>query len=74
VELKIIKSEMNMKIVLIDPPTSHEQIYGGWDLSGVDTYCPPLGLLYIAGFVRIHGHIPYVIDISAQKKVASKSS
>jgi anaerobic magnesium-protoporphyrin IX monomethyl ester cyclase len=56
-----------MKIVLIDPPTSHEQIYGDWDLSGVDTYSPPLGLLYIASFIREHGHTPYVIDVTARK-------
>jgi radical SAM superfamily enzyme YgiQ (UPF0313 family) len=56
-----------MKIVLIDPPTSHEQIYGDWDLSSVDTYSPPLGLLYIAAYIREHGHTPYVVDITARK-------
>jgi radical SAM superfamily enzyme YgiQ (UPF0313 family) len=56
-----------MKILLINPPTSHEQIYGDWDLSGVDTYCPPLGLLYIAGLVREYGHIPRIIDVPALK-------
>jgi len=56
-----------MKIIFIDPPTSSEQIYGDWDLSGVDTYCPPLGLLYIASFVRENGHTPYVIDMKMRK-------
>ncbi len=56
-----------MKIALIDPPTPFEQIYGEWDLSGVDTYCPPLGLLHIASFVREHHHTPYVIDVTAMK-------
>jgi radical SAM superfamily enzyme YgiQ (UPF0313 family) len=56
-----------MKVVLINPPTSFEQIYGDWDLSSVDTYCPPIGLLYIASFIRKHNHDPYVIDVTANK-------
>jgi radical SAM superfamily enzyme YgiQ (UPF0313 family) len=56
-----------MKVVLIDPPTSFEQIYGDWDLSAVDTYCPPLGLLHIASYVREHGHDPSVVDVTARK-------
>ena len=54
-----------MKIILVNPPTSSEQMYGDWDLSGVDTYCPPLGVLYIASLVRKNNHIPYVIDVPA---------
>ena len=54
-----------MNIVLINPPTSFDQIYGQWDLSGVDTYCPPLGLLYIASYLREHHHAPHVIDVQA---------
>ena len=56
-----------MKTLLINPPTSRQQLYGDWDLSGVDTYCPPLGLLYIAGLVRKHGHVPRVVDVPALK-------
>ena len=56
-----------MRVVLIDPPTSHEQIYGDWDLSEMDTCCPPLGLLHIASFVREHGHTPHVLDLTARK-------
>ena len=56
-----------MKVALIDSPTSHKQIYGDWDLSGVDTYCPPLGLLHIASYIRQFGHSPEVIDIAARK-------
>lgn len=56
-----------MRVVLIDSPTSYEQIYGDWDLSRLDTYCPPLGLLYIAGFLRENHHTPYVIDMTAMK-------
>jgi radical SAM superfamily enzyme YgiQ (UPF0313 family) len=51
-----------MKIVFINPATSHEQIYGDWDLSAVDTYCPPLGLLYLASYVRRLGHAPLIFD------------
>jgi len=56
-----------MKIVLVDPPTCHDQLYGDWDLSAVDTYSPPLGLLHIASFVREHGHITYVLDVTARR-------
>jgi radical SAM superfamily enzyme YgiQ (UPF0313 family) len=56
-----------MNIILINPAASHEQVYGDWDLSPLDTYCPPLGLLHIASFVREHNHTPYVIDMSARK-------
>ena len=62
-----------MKVVLIDPPTSFEQIYGDWDLSAVDTYCPPLGLLHLASFVREHGHDPYVVDVTARKWTRQKA-
>lgn len=55
-----------MEVVLIDSPTSHEQEYGDWDLSKVATYCPPLGLLHIASFVRSRGHNPHVLDLTAR--------
>jgi anaerobic magnesium-protoporphyrin IX monomethyl ester cyclase len=51
-----------MRIVFVNPATSHEQIYGDWDLSAVDTYCPPLGLLYLASYVRRLGHHPVLFD------------
>jgi anaerobic magnesium-protoporphyrin IX monomethyl ester cyclase len=54
-----------VKIAFVTSPTSSEQMYGGWDLSQVDTYCPPLGVLYIASLVRKNNHIPYVIDVPA---------
>lgn len=41
-----------MNVALIDPPTAAEQIYGDWDLSELDTSCPPLGLPHIAPFPR----------------------
>jgi radical SAM superfamily enzyme YgiQ (UPF0313 family) len=34
----------------------------------VDTYCPPLGLLHIASFIRKHQHVPHVLDIEATKQ------
>jgi radical SAM superfamily enzyme YgiQ (UPF0313 family) len=56
-----------MKILLINPPTSTEQLYGDWDLSAVDTLCPPLGLLYIAALIRKHNHTVDVVDVPALK-------
>jgi anaerobic magnesium-protoporphyrin IX monomethyl ester cyclase len=52
-----------MKVIFVDLPISHEQFYGDWDISPLDTICPPLGLLYIAGYVRAHGHQPSIVDI-----------
>ena len=62
-----------MKVVFIHPPTSFEQIYGAWDLSPVDTYCPPLGLLHIASYIRQFGHSPDVIDTTARKWSLNKT-
>ena len=56
-----------MRIALINPPTSREQLYGNWDLSSVDTYSPPLGLLYMAAYLREHGHELSVVDFPATK-------
>lgn len=56
-----------MRIALINPPTSREQLYGNWDLSSVDTYSPPLGLLYMAAYLREHGHELRVVDFPATK-------
>lgn len=56
-----------MKVLLIQPPVSFQNLYGEWDLSGVDTYSPPLGLLYLASFIRKHSHEPYVIDLFSLK-------
>jgi anaerobic magnesium-protoporphyrin IX monomethyl ester cyclase len=56
-----------MKILLINPPTTFSQIYGDWDLSALDTYSPPLGILYIASYLRAHNHEPFVLDLEALK-------
>jgi len=56
-----------VKVCLIDPPIAHEQIYGEWDLSALETYCPPLGLLSLAAWLRKHGHEPSVLDLSTLK-------
>jgi anaerobic magnesium-protoporphyrin IX monomethyl ester cyclase len=56
-----------MKVLFINPSTSFEQIYGDWDLSPLDTYSPPLGILHLASYIREHGHDPYVLDIEAKK-------
>ncbi len=62
-----------MKVMLVDPPTSHEQIYGDWDLSKLDTYCPPLGLLYIAAFLRANSHTPFIVDVAARNWSITKT-
>jgi anaerobic magnesium-protoporphyrin IX monomethyl ester cyclase len=56
-----------MKILLINPPTTFFQIYGDWDLSALDTYSPPLGILYIASYLRAYNHEPFVLDLEALK-------
>jgi anaerobic magnesium-protoporphyrin IX monomethyl ester cyclase len=56
-----------LKVLLINPPTSFDQIYGDWDLSAVDTYSPPLGILYMAGYLRENNHDPYIFDLEALK-------
>jgi anaerobic magnesium-protoporphyrin IX monomethyl ester cyclase len=56
-----------MKILLINPPTTFSQIYGDWDLSALDTYSPPLGILYIASYLRENNHEPSVVDLEALK-------
>jgi radical SAM superfamily enzyme YgiQ (UPF0313 family) len=62
-----------LEVVLIDSPTSHEQEYGDWDLSKVATYCPPLGLLHIASFVRAAGHTPHVLDLTVRNWSLTKA-
>jgi anaerobic magnesium-protoporphyrin IX monomethyl ester cyclase len=52
---------------LVNPPVSSKQIYGEWALSSVDTYSPPLGLLYLAGYLREHKHHVSIIDAPARK-------
>jgi radical SAM superfamily enzyme YgiQ (UPF0313 family) len=56
-----------VKILLINPPTTFSQIYGDWDLSALDTYSPPLGILYIASYLRKYNHDPIVLDLEALK-------
>ena len=48
-----------MKVCLVDAPVSREQIYGEWDLSALETHCPPLGLLSLAAVLLQEGeHLP----------------
>jgi radical SAM superfamily enzyme YgiQ (UPF0313 family) len=56
-----------MNILLINPPTTFSQIYGDWDLSALDTYSPPLGILHIASYLRVHNYKPFVFDLEALK-------
>ena len=52
-----------MQITFVDVPVNQEQIYGTCDLSPLDTYCPPLGLLSSAAYVREYGHEAEIIDM-----------
>ena len=52
-----------MKVLLLNPPTSFEQLYGDWDLSPLDTYTPPLGIMHIASYIREHGHQARILDL-----------
>lgn len=49
------------QICLLNPPIGNNH-YNEWDLSAVDTSCPPLGLLYLAGAVRQRGYPVSLID------------
>ena len=55
-----------MKVILINPPTSFEQIYGDWDLSPLDTNTPPLGILHIASYIRENNHDPCILDLQVK--------
>jgi anaerobic magnesium-protoporphyrin IX monomethyl ester cyclase len=62
----IVRAESKkMKIALINPPTSFDRLYGEWDLSPLDTYTPPLGVLSLAGYLRAEGHEPFLLDLMA---------
>jgi radical SAM superfamily enzyme YgiQ (UPF0313 family) len=52
-----------MKILFVNPPTTFEQIYGEWDLSALDTYTPPLGVMHLASHIRTHGYQPAILDL-----------
>jgi len=56
-----------MRAVLFNPPVSAVQIYGDWNLSAVDTFSVPLGLLYLAGYARSRNHEVQVIDAPVLK-------
>ncbi|MFC2142070.1 B12-binding domain-containing radical SAM protein [Acidobacteriota bacterium] len=62
-----------MRVALVNPPSSFEQLYGEWDLSALDTYCPPLGILYISSFLRQHGHEVFLVDIASLKLTENES-
>jgi len=54
-----------MHICLVNPPLSSEALYGEWDLSGVDSISPPIGILILAAVVRRAGHKVSVVDAYA---------
>ena len=53
-----------MKLLLITPPNSLEEIYG--KLSEIGTLYPPLGLAYIAAYAEKQGHEVKIIDSEAE--------
>lgn len=55
-----------MKILLINPPYSIENYYG--KLSKLAFIFPPVGLTYLAGFVREKGHKVYIYDFQVEEQ------
>ncbi len=49
------------QICLLNAPIGNGH-YNEWDLSSVDTSCPPLGLLYLAGAIKKRGYPVSLID------------
>mgnify|MGYP001601832532 FL=1 len=56
-----------MKILLINPPYNSENYYG--KLSKMVFVFPPVGLTYLAGFVREKGHEVYIYDFQVEEKI-----
>jgi len=54
-----------MKVLLINSPTTFEQMYGDWDLSALDTYTPPLGIMHIASYILEHDHEASIMDLQS---------
>jgi len=59
-----------MRILLINPPTSKEQLYSEWDLSDVKSYSPPIGLLSIMSYLKVQGHNVAFLDQPTKEQVA----
>ncbi|MBN2054757.1 cobalamin-dependent protein, partial [bacterium] len=57
-----------MKVALVNARSDFQQIYGDWNLSALDTRCPPLGLLHIAGCLRRQGHQPFILDLQVDAR------
>jgi len=55
-----------MKILLINPPYNIENYYG--KLSELAFIFPPVGLTYLAGFVREKGHQVYIYDFQVEEQ------
>lgn len=54
-----------MNISFLNPPLPPEALYEEWDLSGVDSISPPIGLLTLAAVVRRAGHLVSIVDAYA---------
>lgn len=55
-----------MKIVLVNPALSHQELYGDWDLSSVKSFSTPLGLLSLAAVAIARGHEVALVDGQAR--------
>ena len=55
-----------MKILLINPPYNIENYYG--KLSSLAFIFPPVGLTYLAGFIRKNGHQVYIYDFQVEEQ------
>jgi anaerobic magnesium-protoporphyrin IX monomethyl ester cyclase len=62
-----------VRVVLVNPQTSFEQIYGDWDLSPLDTYTPPLGVLHIASYIRKFGHSAKILEPQPPQREVSEA-
>jgi radical SAM superfamily enzyme YgiQ (UPF0313 family) len=54
-----------MRICLVNPPLTVNSLHEEWDLSAVDSICPPIGLLLLASVMRQEGHEVSLVDAYA---------
>lgn len=55
-----------MRFLFLVPPLSKEVLHGEWDLSGVDSVSPPIGVLILASVLKGKGHEVKIIDAYAR--------
>jgi len=55
-----------LKLLFINPPVSHDCLYGQWDMSELKSTSPPIGLLSIAAYEREKKNEVMIIDAMAE--------